>query len=138
MNKVILIGNLACDVELRTSQSGKYVASFRLAVQRRFPNQQGQREADFLPVIVFGNRAEMCAKYFSKGKKIALAGAIQTRNYTAQDGSKRYVTEIIAEDFEFVDSKQQSAGTSNDAQPQPQINNEQQEFQEVEDDELPF
>ena len=105
MNKVILIGNLAADVESRTTQNGIAQASFRLAVQRRFANQQGQREADFFPVICFRQTAEFAAKYLSKGRKVAVEGSLQTRSYDAQDGSKRYVTEVIADSVEFCDSK---------------------------------
>ena len=105
MNKVILIGNLAADVESRTTQSGIAQASFRLAVQRRFANQQGQREADFFQIVCWRQTAEFAARYLSKGRKVAVEGSLQTRSYDAQDGSKRYVTEVIADSVEFCDSK---------------------------------
>ena len=103
MNKVILIGNLAADPESRTTQSGVQQCTLRLAVQRRFANQQGQREADFFNVICWRQTAEFAARYLSKGRKIAVEGSIQNRSYTAQDGSKRYVTEIVADWLEFMD-----------------------------------
>ena len=110
MNQVTLIGNLANDPESRVTNSGKAQCSFRLAVQRRFANAQGVREADFLNVVCWGKTAENCARYLAKGRKAAVQGSIQNRSYVAQDGSKRYVTEIIAENVSFLAaSKQQVA-----------------------------
>ena len=142
MNKVILIGNLAADPESRTTQSGVQQCTLRLAVQRRFANPQGQREADFFNVVCWRQTAEFAARYLSKGRKIAVEGSIQNRSYTAQDGSKRYVTEINAEHIESLDRAPETA-------PQPAVQTEQtpkaeppkqiraDEFIEY-DDELPF
>lgn len=106
MNKVILIGNLAADPESRTTQSGITQCTLRMAVQRRFANQQtGQREADFFNVVCWRQTAEFASRHLSKGRRIAVEGSLQTRSYDAQDGSKRYVTEIIADNVEFCDSK---------------------------------
>ena len=105
MNECILSGRLASDVELRTTQSGKSVAQFRLAVNRR-KGKDGKQETDFLPIVVWDKLADLCSKYLAKGSGAAVAGAIQTRSYTAQDGSKRYVTEIIANEVEFLGGKQ--------------------------------
>lgn len=102
MNKVVLIGNLACDPELRTTQSGISNVSFRIACQRKYANQQGVREADFISCVAWRQTAEFIHKYFIKGNKIALEGSIQTRSYDAQDGSKRYVTEVLVDNAEFV------------------------------------
>lgn len=138
MNKAILIGRLATDVEARTTQSGIQQCSFRLAVQRRFANAQGEREADFLPVVCWRQTAEACAMYLSKGRKVAVEGSIQTRSYDAQDGSKRYVTEIIAEHVEFIggaDKPAQTGAQSTTAQ----ANGADGGFTPVDDtDELPF
>ena len=112
MNKVILIGNLANDPEGRTTQSGISQSTFRIAVQRRFANAQGVREADFFTVIAWRQTADFCNRYLTKGRKVAVEGSIQNRSYDAQDGSKRYVTEIIADDVEFLDSKGSAAGDS--------------------------
>ena len=101
MNKAILIGNLANDPETRTTQSGIAQCTFRLAVQRRFANQNGVREADFLTIVCWRQTAELCSRYLSKGRKVAVEGSIQTRSYDAQDGTKRYVTEIIADNGNF-------------------------------------
>lgn len=106
MNKVILIGNIASDIEHRTTQSGISNAIFRIAVQRRYRNQDGQREADFLPVVCWRQTADFVSKYLSKGSKIAIEGMVQTRSYDAQDGSKRYVTEIIADHVEGVGGRE--------------------------------
>lgn len=126
MNKAILIGRLAADPELRTTGSGVSVCKFTLAVTRRYADAQGNRQADFLPVIVWRQQAEACARYLSKGKRVAVSGEIQTRSYDAQDGTKRYVTEIIAESVEFLTPK----STANGAVPEG--------YAEIDDDELPF
>ena len=131
MNKVILIGNLASDVESRTTSSGIANSTFKLAVQRRFSNAQGVREADFLPVVCWRQTAELASKYLSKGRKVAVEGSIQTRSYDAKDGSKRYVTEIIADNVEFLTSRGEA---NSDATTDAGSNG----FTEVEDDELPF
>ena len=105
MNKVILIGNLAADPESRTTQSGVSQCTLRIAVQRRFAGPDGKRESDFFNVICWRQTAEFCARYLSKGRRIAVEGSLQTRSYDAQDGSKRFVTEVIADNVEFCDSK---------------------------------
>ena len=150
MNKVILIGNLANDPEAFTTQSGVSRSTFRLAVQRRFANAQGVREADFLTIVAWRQTADFCNKYLSKGRKVAVEGSICNRNYDAQDGSKRWVTEIIAESVEAVVSRENGDGRPEDAPNAPPTSpqrNEQQrmntapnpeDFTEVEDDELPF
>lgn len=138
MNKAILIGNLANDPESSTTQSGIAKCTFRLGVQRKYANQQGQREADFLPIVCWRQTAENCARYLSKGRKVAVEGTIQTRSYDAQDGTKRYVTEIIAEHVEFLgggNNQQQAPAAPANAAPAPASNGG---FTEVDDDELPF
>ena len=127
MNKIVLIGRSVRDSELRATSTGKQVASFTLAVDRDFKNAQGEREADFLPCVVWGKLADVCEKYVIKGKQIAVAGRIQTRNYEDKDGQRRYITEVIVSDLQLLGSRQ-------DAQ-QPQ----EPELEEVEDtDSLPF
>lgn len=112
MNSVVLIGNLASDVEMREVGDGRRVASFRLAVQRRFSNKQGEREADFFPIVVWGKAAEACARYLAKGKKAGVGGRLQVRSYQGQDGAKRYVTEIVAEQVEFLSPSLRESGGS--------------------------
>lgn len=139
MNKVILVGNLAADPESRTTQSGISQCTLRLAVQRRFANQQGVREADFFTIVCWRQTADFCSRYLSKGRKIAVEGSLQTRSYDAQDGSKRYVTEVIADNVEFCDSRPDGARPRTDSAPAPAAapaNNG--GFTEVDDDELPF
>ena len=144
MNKAILIGNLANDPESRTTSSGIAQCTFRLAVQRRFANQQGVREADFLTIVCWRQTAELCARYLSKGRKVAVEGSIQTRSYDAQDGTKRYVTEIIADNVEFLSSREYGGirpGNFAPASPAPAPRNASpasSDFTEVDDDELPF
>ncbi len=143
MNKVILIGNLANDPEGRTTQSGISQSTFRIAVQRRFANAQGVREADFFTVIAWRQTADFCNRYLSKGRKVAVEGSIQNRSYDAQDGSKRYVTEIIADNIEALGSRDE-AGAARPRDngptppPAPPAGGAMNDFTEVDDDELPF
>lgn len=102
MNRVIITGNIVRNPEGRTTQSGIAQSTFDVAVQRRVKNADGKREADFLTVVAWRQNAEFCNKFLHKGSRVAVEGTIQKRNYTAQDGSKRYVTEIIAERVESM------------------------------------
>lgn len=103
MNKSILIGRIANDIDLKiTPGNGTAVATFTIAVDRRF-FKDGQKEADFIPVVVWGKQAESTANYMSKGKMIGVSGRIQTRSYDAKDGTKRYVTEVIADEVQFLE-----------------------------------
>lgn len=104
MNKVILIGRLVKGPEIRYTQSGKGVASFVLAVDRRF-SKEGQQTADFIPIVAWNKLAEIIGNNLTKGRRISVEGRMQVRNYDAQDGTKRYVTEVIADEVEFLDSK---------------------------------
>lgn len=142
MNKVILIGNMASDPESRTTQNGVAQCSFRLAVQRRFKGANGERETDFLPVVCWRQTAEFAQRYLAKGRKVAVDGSIQTRSYDAQDGSKRYVTEIIADSVEAVggreDGSQNAQNTHRAQNAQKPAQNTQMGFTDVDDDNLPF
>lgn len=102
MNKVILIGNLANDPEYSTTQNGISKCTFRLAVQRRYANPDGTRDADFFTVICWRTIADNVSRYLMKGRRAAVEGSIQTRNYDGQDGQRRYVTEIVADNVEFL------------------------------------
>ena len=104
MNCVDLTGRLTKDVELRCTKSGKPVASFTLAVKRRLARPEDPQQADFFPIIVWGQQGEACSEHIVKGSLVAIHGRLQTRSYEAQDGSKRYVTEVIAEDVDFLAS----------------------------------
>lgn len=107
-NKVILMGRLTKDPEIRYTPSQKVVAQFTLAVDRPFLNQQGQREADFIPVIVWGKGAELIGNSCAKGHRLLVEGRIQIRNFDAKDGTKHWVTEIIASNFEFIEKKEKT------------------------------
>ncbi len=108
INKVTLIGRLTRDPEIRTLSNGVCVASFTLAVDRTFKNKDGEKEADFIPVVVWRKTAELCEKFLSKGSMTAVVGRIQTRNYDAADGTKRYVTEVVADEVQFLSSSTRS------------------------------
>ena len=133
MNKVLLTGNIASDIETRTTQSGILNATFRIAVQRRFKNAQGQRETDFLSVVCWRQTAEYCQKYLEKGRKIAVEGNIQTRSYETQDGSKRTVTEIVAENVEALEKFQQAEHEAPTV-----IRSDADVFEDYPEDDLPF
>ena len=104
MNKVFLIGNLTRDPELSTTGSGVKFCRFTLAVSRSY-SKDGKRETDFLPVVVWRAQADNCARYLKKGSKAAISGTIQTRSYDTPDGSRRYVTEIAADEVQFLSTK---------------------------------
>ena len=104
MNKVILVGRLVREPELRTTQSGVNVCSFTVACDRRY-QKEGERQADFINCIAWRNTADFISNYFTKGTRIALDGSIQTRSWDAEDGTKRYATEVIVEHAEFAQSK---------------------------------
>lgn len=113
MNKAILVGHLARDPEVRYTQSGKAVCSFTIAVNRRGAN--GENTADFIPVVVWDKLAEICGNNLTKGRKILVEGRIQVRNYEGKDGVKRYVTEVIAQNIEFMDAKKTEGQASSQA-----------------------
>ena len=141
MNKVILIGNLARDPELVTTNNGVSLCKFSLAVQRNFSSSDGEREVDFLSIIVWRGQAENCYKYLKKGSKAAISGSIQTRSYEGTDGTKRYITEIVADNVEFLTSR----GNGDGEDPERAIPNEEVKsnkvvdtFEPIDDDNLPF
>ena len=143
MNKAILIGNLTRDPEARTTSGGTPFTMFTLAVNRRFTNAQGVREADFINIVTWRQTAELCARYLSKGRKVCVVGQIQSRSYDAQDGTKRYVTEVVADEVEFLGSREDGGAPRQRNEiplpPEPAAPaNPAGGFTEVDDDELPF
>ena len=108
MNKAILVGRLTKDPELKTTGSGVSVCSFTLAINRRFKNAEGNYDADFINCVAWRQQAEFISKYFSKGRMVGICGSIQTRSYDREDGQRVYVTEVVADEVSFVDSKSQS------------------------------
>lgn len=103
MNVTVLVGRLANEPELRYSTSGTAVCTFRIAVERPFKNAQGEKEADFFPIVTWRKLAEVVAHNLSKGRLVAVEGRLQTRSYQAQDGGTRWVTEVVADSVRFLD-----------------------------------
>ena len=131
MNKAILIGNLTKDPEISTTTSGISVCNFTLAISRKFKNAEGEYESDFINCVAWRNTGEFVHKYFRKGQKIAITGTIQTRNYENQEGKKVYITEVVAEEAEFVEKK---SSTDNGG-----VQKEVSRLERIEDDDtLPF
>lgn len=135
INKVVIIGNLTRDPEIRQTANGISACRFTLAVNRRYANQQGVREADFINVVAWRGLAETCARFLGQGSKCAVVGTIQTRSYDAQDGSKRYVTEVVADEVEFLTVKASAEKGAGNAPEMPEAMGG---YTEVDDDELPF
>lgn len=130
MNRVILIGNLTKDPELRYTPNGTAVTTFTLAINRPRANQAGEKEADFINIVAWQKLADVCATYLRKGKQAAIEGRLQTRSYDDKEGKRRYVTEVIAENVKFL-----NGGREEGYQPDPfgegkPIN--------INDDDLPF
>ena len=161
MNKVFLIGRLTRNPELRYTGNNTPVATFSLAVNRTFSNQQGEREADFINIVVWRKQAENVKNYLTQGSQVAIDGRIQTRSYDDNNGQKRYVTEVVADNVEFLGSKNSSnnsnnmnSSTNNNVEPSPYDFGDNQEPKgtdldsnpfadfganiEISDDELPF
>lgn len=105
MNKIIIMGRCTKDVDVRYTPSQKVVCSFTLAVDRPFLNQEGKREADFIPVVVWGKAAELCGNSLAKGHRILVEGRLQIRSYDGKDGNRHWVTEVIANSVEFIERK---------------------------------
>ncbi len=127
LNNVTLMGRLVADPEIRTTTTGKSVASFRIAVDRVY-SKNGNRETDFITIVAWEKTAEFIGKHFSKGSMIALQGKIQTRNYEDSNGNKRTATEVIAREVSFCGSKNESASAPTASAP---------DFEEIPDDEFP-
>lgn len=125
MNKVFLIGRLTREPELRYTESNIPVAMFTLAVNRSFTNNDGDREADFINIVVWNKKAENVKNYLNKGSRVAIDGRIQTRSYDNQNEQRRYITEVVANQVEFLESKKESNSTNED------INNSSEQQEEV-------
>ena len=115
MNKVFLMGRLTRDPDVRYTTTGKVVCQFTLAVDRPFTNQDGQREADFINIVVWGKIAELCGNSLAKGHRALVDGRLQLRSYDAKDGGKRYVTEVIANSVYFLERKGYTPGSTSQA-----------------------
>lgn len=142
INNVTLVGRLTKEPELRFTPAGKGVASFTLAVNRSFTNQQGEREVDFIPVVVWGRSAENSANFLKKGSLAGVTGRIQTRSYDSDNG-KRYVTEVVAEQVAFLEPKGSGNqnGSAQGQQNAPQTRVNEDPFaggHDIDDSDLPF
>jgi single-strand DNA-binding protein len=151
MNKAFLVGRLTKDPELKYLSNNTPVVNFTVAINRTFANQSGEREADFINVVVWRKQAENVKNYISQGSLVAVEGRIQTRSYDAQDGGKRYITEVVADNVQFLETKQQAQtrGKENNdynfqKREEETTNLEKDPFEdfgseiEISDDELPF
>ena len=132
LNKIILMGRLTRDPELRRTQSGTAVASFTLAVDRDYKPQDGERETDFIDIVAWRGTGEFVSKYFTKGRMAVVEGRLQVRDWTDKDGNKRRSTEVVADNVYFGDSKRPESGTP--AEPPGEL----QELPDEEKGELPF
>lgn len=115
LNKVIIMGRLARDPELRRTQSGVSVTSFRIACDRDFKSQNGEKETDWIDIVAWRNTAEFVSKYFTKGRMAIVEGRLQTRDWTDKDGNKRTAVEVVADNVYFGDSKRDGQGGGYDA-----------------------
>ena len=132
MNYVSMIGRLTKTPDIRQTNTGKNVCTFTLAVNRRYKDAQGNATADFFTVQAWEKLAELCARYLDKGSKVFISGELRNRSYEAKDGSKRTVTEIIANEVEFLSPKSESAPAGSTAVPPVE------KWEQVEDSDLPF
>lgn len=133
---MILVGRLCRDPEIKNTTTGKAVASFTLAVDRRFKNKDGQKEADFVPIVVWGKKAEFVGQYLSKGSQVGISGRLQVRSYEAQDGQKRYVTEVVADEITFLSTKKDKGQNTQQHDP---ANDLDEDFHLMaDDDDIPF
>ena len=139
MNKVVLMGRLTRDPEVRyTTTNNTLVATFPIAVNRRFARQGEERQADFINIVAWDKTGEFCSKYFKKGMQVAVTGRIQTRNWDDEQGQKHYVTEVIAEEAYFADSKREGDASSSFENTFGSAASAGSEFMTSSDDELPF
>ena len=125
INNVVLVGRMTRDAELRMTQSNTAVASFTLAVNRNFKNQSGEREADFINCVIWRQAAENLANWCKKGALVGITGNIQTRNYENQQGQRVYVTEVLANNFQLLESRSQQQSSNNNSM-------------DISDEDLPF
>ncbi|MBJ8325067.1 single-stranded DNA-binding protein [Streptococcus pacificus] len=156
INNVVLVGRMTRDAELRYTPSNQAVATFTLAVNRNFKNQNGERDADFINVVIWRQQAENLANWAKKGTLLGVTGRIQTRNYENQQGQRVYVTEVVADNFQILESRATREGAStggynpSPANPQPTSQAQTPNFArddnpfgnanpiEISDDDLPF
>jgi len=139
MNRAVIIGNLTRDPELRTTPQGISVCSFTVAVNRGFGDK---KDVDFIPIVTWRALAENCAKFLAKGRKVGVSGRIQVRSYDTNNGERRYVTEIVADDVEFLTPKGEGGSRTADVPPPPDdaglFGDEPDDFEPLDDEQMPF
>ncbi len=135
MNKALLVGNLTRDPEYTTTTSGVAMCRFSIAISRRYTNASGERETDFLNIVTWRGLADNCHKFLRKGSKVGVVGTIQTRTYDAQDGSKRYATDIVADEVEFLNTRNNDEAAG---EYKPKAQESVTKLEPIEDDTLPF
>ena len=140
MNKVILMGRLTRDTEVRYTQTNNtLVASFSIAVNRRFTRPGEERQADFINIVAWSKLGEFCSKYFKKGQQVGIIGRLQVRNWEDEQGQKHYVTEVVAEEAYFADSKRETGDSTNFENTfGSNVASSSPEFEVTSDDDLPF
>ena len=143
-NKVILVGNLTADPELKQTQGGLSVCSFSIAVNRRFKGENGQQDCDFITIVAWRQQAEFVTRYFKKGQPILICGQLQTRNWTDNQNNKRVAVEVVADEVSFVGNNTNAGNAQNNAPTQPYVpdaysGQNSQNFEEIPNDgDLPF
>ena len=138
MNKVILIGNLTKDPEQTYTPSNICVCRFTVAVNRSYSSQNGDKQTDFLPVVCWRNQAENCAKHLKKGSKVGVSGSIQTRTYDDQNGVRRYVTEIVADEVQFLSTRNENGEGDLPEIPEVRRAPRVEDARPISNDDLPF
>ncbi len=141
MNKVFLIGNLGADPELRSTNNGISVCTFRIGVSRRFKDANGETQTDWINIVAWRQLGELCAKYLAKGRKVAVAGSLQSRNYEDKSGAKRVAYEVVADDIEFLTPRGEGSAPSpsnGNSSLHDSFDSDVSGFTEMEDSALPF
>ena len=142
MNKIVLIGNLAHDPETRSTPNGVTVCSFTIAVNRRFASQGGEKQTDFFRINAWRQLGDLCARYLTKGRKVAVIGELQARTYEAKDGTTRLSLDVSADEVEFLSPKGQEDGSANYSAPRPQQSHGSSQdmagFNDISSDDIPF
>jgi single-strand DNA-binding protein len=144
MNKVMLVGNLTRDPEVRTTQSGLSVCQFSIAINRRFNGPNGEKQADYIPIVAWRQLADLCGRYLAKGRKVSVVGSLQSRQYEDKQGNKRTAYEVVADEIEFLSPRGEgsSPAPAGSGMGAPRYQNDSYDdvsgFTEMEDSALPF
>ena len=142
MNKIVLIGNLTHDTKTRSTPNGVTVCSFTIAVNRRFASQGGEKQTDFFRINAWRQLGDLCARYLTKGRKVAVIGELQARTYEAKDGTTRLSLDVSADEVEFLSPKGQEDGSANYSAPRPQQSHGSSQdmagFNDISSDDIPF